>query len=80
MTTNDELYDNIQELKTAFVITFLVAVYCLFEIIKFNASHIEWKVICSAVGLILVSTVDIFLFIELVRLQKEIKNIPKDSD
>ncbi|HTD42510.1 MAG TPA: hypothetical protein VK671_17905 [Mucilaginibacter sp.] len=78
--TNDELYDDIQEVKTAFVITFLIVVYCFFEIIKFNSAHIEWKVICSSVGFIVVSAVDIVLFIQLIRLQREFKNIPRDSD
>ena len=78
--TSDELYDEIQEVKTAFVITFLIAVYCFFEIINFNSAHIRWKVMCSSVGLLVVIAVDIVLFIELLRLKGEFKNIPEDSD
>lgn len=78
--SSDELYDAIQEVKTAFVITFLVVVYCFFEIIKFNAAHMEWKVICCGIGLIVVSAADIVLCYELLRLQREFKNIPEDSD
>jgi hypothetical protein len=78
--TSDELYDDIQEVKTAFVITFLIAGYCLSEIIKFNSANIEWKVICSSVGFIVVVAVDVALFLELIRLQREFRNIPEDSD
>lgn len=78
--TNDDLYDDIQELKTASVITFLVAVYCFWVIIKSMAADIEWKVVCSTIGFVIVSVIDAALFIKLLKLQRESKNIPKDSD
>lgn len=77
---NDELYDNIQEIKTAFVITFLIAVYCFFMIIRFVSVHIEWKIVCASIGFIIVSAVDTSLFLQLIRLKKAYKNIPEDSE
>lgn len=76
---SDELYDEIQEVKTAFVITLLVAIYCFSVIIKSIEVHIGWKVICSSIGFVIVSTIDAGLFICLMGLKKESKNIPKDS-
>ncbi|HTK20589.1 MAG TPA: hypothetical protein VL442_13775 [Mucilaginibacter sp.] len=77
---NGQLYDEIQEIKTAFVITFLIAVYCFFMIIRFVSVHVQWKAICSSVGFIIVSTVDTALLLQLVRLKRAYKNIPEDSE
>jgi len=71
---SDELYDHIQEIKTAFVITLLIAVYCFSVIMKSMAAHIEWKTICSVIGFLIVAVADLWLFIKLVRIQKASKN------
>jgi hypothetical protein len=76
---SDDLYDDRQEVKTAFVITLLVAIYCFSIIVKSIEAHVEWKVICSSVGFVIVGTIDAGLFICLMGLKKESKNIPKDS-
>jgi hypothetical protein len=75
---SDELYDDIQEAKTAFVITLLVAVYCVSVIIKSIAVHLEWKIICSSIGFLIVALVGTWLFIRLVRLNKVSKNALND--
>ena len=75
---SDELYDDIQEAKTAFVITLLVAVYCFSVIMKSIAVHLEWKVICSSIGFLIVTLVGTWLFIRLVRLHKVSKNAFND--
>ena len=77
---NEQLYDDIQEIKTAFVITFLIAVYCFFMIIRFVSAHIQWKIICASIGFVIVSAVDTTLFLQLIRLKKAYKNIPEDSE
>jgi hypothetical protein len=77
---NEQLYDDIQEIKTAFVITFLIAVYCFFMIIRFAYAHIHWKVICASIGFVIVSAVETNLFLQLLRLKKAYKNIPEDSE
>ena len=77
---NEQLYDEIQEIKTALVITFLIAVYCFFMITRFVSAHIQWKVICSSIGFIIVSAVDTALFLQLIKLKKAYKNIPEDSE
>lgn len=76
---NEELYDDIQEIKTALVITSLVAVYCFSMVIWFFSAHIEWKIICSSIGFVIVSAVDATLFLQLIRLKKKYKNIPENS-
>jgi len=76
---NEELYDDIQEIKTALAITSLVAVYCLSMVLRFVSAHIEWKIICSSIGFMIVSAVDATLFLHLMRLKKEYKNIPENS-
>jgi len=76
----EELYDNIQEIKTAFVITFLIAIYCFSMDMEFFSAHIEWKVICASVGFLVVSAVAVNLLFQLFRLKKAYKKIPKDSE
>ena len=77
---SDELYDDIQEAKTAFVITLLVAVYCFSVIMKSIAVHLEWKVICSGIGFLIVTLIGVWLFIRLVRLHKVSKNALNDLE
>ena len=77
---NEQLYDDIQEIKTAFVITFLVAIYCFFMDIRFYSAHIEWKAICASVGFIVVSDVEASLLLQLIRLKKAYKKVPEDSE
>jgi hypothetical protein len=77
---SNELYDYTQEVKTAFVITLLIAIYCFSVIIKSIAVHIEWKVICSSAGFVIVSVIDTGLFIHLLELKKESKKTVKDSE
>jgi hypothetical protein len=77
---SDELYDYTQEVKTAFVITLLVAIYCFSVIIKSIAVHIEWKVICSSVGFVIVSVIETGLFIHLLDLKEESKKTVKDPE
>jgi hypothetical protein len=76
---NDELYDHIQEVKTAFVISLFVAIYCFSVIMKSIAVHMEWKEICSGIGFSIVTIVDTWLFIRLVKLQKALKNVFDNS-
>jgi multidrug transporter EmrE-like cation transporter len=77
---SDELYDYTQEVKTAFVITLLIAIYCFSVIIKSLAVHLEWKVIWSSVGFVIVSVIDTGLFIHLLDLKEESKKTVKDSE
>lgn len=77
---NDELYDDIQEAKTAFVITFLIAVYCFSIIMRSIAVHLEWKVICSSIGFIIVTLVGVWLFIRLIRLHRAFKSTLEVED
>ncbi|HEY9000439.1 MAG TPA: hypothetical protein VIM89_03725 [Mucilaginibacter sp.] len=77
---NEQLYDNIQEIKTAFVITFLIAVYCFCMDMRFVSAHVQWKVVCDSTGFIIVTAIDTTLFFELLRLKKAYKEIPEDSD
>jgi len=77
---SDELYDYTQEVKTAFVITLLIAIYCFSVIIKSLAVHLEWKVICSSVGFVIVSIIEMGLFIHLLDLREESKKTVKDSE
>ena len=77
---SDELYDYTQEVKTAFVITLLIAIYCFSVIIKSIAVHLEWKVICSSVGFVIVSIIEMGLFIHLLDLREESKKTVKDSE
>ncbi|WP_426670622.1 hypothetical protein ACPPVU_05140 [Mucilaginibacter sp. McL0603] len=77
---SDELYDDIQEAKTAFVTTLLVAVYCFSVIMKSIAVHLEWKVICSSIGFLIVTLIGVWLFIRLVRLYKVSKNALNDLE
>jgi hypothetical protein len=78
--SSEEIYDDIQEVKTAIVITFLVAVYCISVIFESIAVHIEWKVICASVGFIIVAAIDARLLFRLLWLQKESKNIVNNSN
>ena len=77
---NDQLYDDIQEIKTAIVITFLIAIYCFSVIIKTASAHVEWKEICASIGFIIVTAVDTTLFLRLIGLQKESRNSLEDSN
>ncbi|MDB5023910.1 MAG: hypothetical protein JWP78_1665 [Mucilaginibacter sp.] len=79
MMENDELYDHIQEIKTAFIITLLIAVYCFSVIMKSIAVHLKWKEICSGIGFSIVALVDIWLLIRLVKLVKASKDILDNS-
>ena len=78
--SSDEIYDLIQEVKTAFVITFLIVVYCLSVVLESLAADMDGKVICSSIGLLIVATIDALLFMRLIWLRKESKNILKDSN
>jgi uncharacterized membrane protein YraQ (UPF0718 family) len=75
---SDELYEEMQESKTAFVIAFLVAIYCVSVILQSRAAHVEWKVICSSIGFLIVSAVTVGLFIRLIKLTKASKKIFDD--
>ncbi len=75
---SDELYDDIQETKTAFVITLLVAVYCFSIIIRSIAVHLEWKVICSSTGFLIVTLVGVWLFVRLIKLHRAFKSTLED--
>jgi len=77
---DEQLYDDIQEIKTALVITFLVAIYCFSMDIRFFSAHSEWKAICASVGFIIVGVVDASLIFQLIRLKKAYKNISEDSE
>ena len=77
---NDELYDDIQEAKTAFVITVLIAVYCFSIIMRSFAVHLEWKVICSSIGFIIVTLVGVWLFIRLIKLHRASKSALEVED
>jgi uncharacterized membrane protein len=77
---SDELYDDIQEAKIAFVITFLIAVYCFSIVMRSIAVHLEWKVICSSIGLIIVTLVEVWLLIRLIKLQRASKNALEDVE
>ena len=80
MEENEELNDDIQGAKVAFIITLLVAVYCFSVVMESFYSHEEWKIIFSVIGFIIVSGITIVLFIRLVDLKKAQENIPEDSD
>jgi hypothetical protein len=77
---SDELYDDIQETKTAFVITLLVAVYCFSIIIRSIAVHLEWKVICSSIGFLIVTLVGVWLFVRLIKLHRAFKSTLEDVE
>lgn len=77
---NEQLYDDIQVIKTAFVITSLVAVYCFFMTVRFFSAHIQWKIMCASIGFIIVSAVDATLLLQLVRLKKEYRKVHEDSE
>ena len=76
---SDELYDDIQEAKTAFVITFLIAVYCFSIIMRSIAVHLEWKVICSSIGFLIVAIVEVWLFIRLIKLHRAFKSALEEA-
>lgn len=76
---NDELYDEVQETKTAFVITLLIAIYCFSVILKSIAVHKEWKVVCCSAGFAVVSAIAILLFVRLFKLNKAAKEILDES-
>ena len=76
---NDRLYDDIQEVKTAFVITFLIAIYCFSVIVKSVAAHTQWKEIGASIGFTIVMVIDTCLFLRLIRLKKESKDFLEDS-
>jgi multidrug transporter EmrE-like cation transporter len=77
---SDELYDDIQEAKTAFVITFLIAVYCFSIIMRSIAVHLEWKVIYSSIGFLIVTLAGVWLFIRLIKLQRAFKSALEDAE
>jgi hypothetical protein len=76
----DQLYEEIQETKTAFVITLLVAIYCFSIIMRSIAVHKEWKVICSSIGFTIVSGITVFLFTRLLQLKRSDKKVLEDSE
>ena len=76
---SDQLYDDLQESKTAFVISLLVSIYCYSVIRGSMAVHLEWKVICAGTGLSSVSAITLWLFVRIVRLQRSLKEALKDS-
>jgi hypothetical protein len=77
---SDELYEEMQESKTAFVIAFLVAIYCFSVILQSRTAHVEWKVICSSIGFLIVSAVAVRLLIRLIKLTKASKKVLDDSN
>ena len=77
---NEQLYDDIQATKTAFVITFLIAVYCISMDVEFVSAHVIWKAIWASAGFIIVGAIETTLFLQLIHLKKAYKNIPEDSD
>jgi hypothetical protein len=76
---SDQIYEQIQESKIAFAIALLVAIYCFSVIRESIAVHLEWKVICSGIGFLIVAAITAGLFIRLLKLQKASKNILDDS-
>lgn len=76
---SDQIYEEIQESKTAFAIALLVAVYCFSVIRKSMAVHMEWKVICSGIGFLIVSIITTGLFIRIIKLKKSSKGTFDDS-
>lgn len=76
---SEELYDALQESKTAFVIALLVSIYCFSVIRKSMAVHIEWKIICSSIGFGLVSMITLWLFVRIVKLYRASSEVFKDS-
>ena len=77
---NDELYEEMQESKTAFVIAFLVAIYCFSVILQSFSAHSEWKVICSSIGFLIVLAIAVRLLVRLVKLTKASKKVLDDSN
>ncbi len=76
---SDQLYDDLQESKTAFVISLLVSIYCYSVIRKSMAVHSEWKIICAGAGFSIVSAITLWLFVRIVKLYKASKEALKDS-
>jgi uncharacterized membrane protein len=76
---SDQLYDDLQEAKTAFVIALLVSIYCFSVIRKSMAVHLEWKVICAGTGFSIVSAITLWLFVRVVKLHRAAKEALKDS-
>jgi len=76
----DELYEELQESKTAFVIAFLVAIYCFSVILQSRTADIEWKVICSSIGFLIVSAIAIRLLVRLIKLTKASRKVLDDSN
>ena len=77
---SDDHYDAMQESKTAFVIAVLVAVYCFSVIIRSQAVHMEWKVICASIGFLVVALIAARLLFRLIRLEKQSKEVLDDSN
>ena len=75
---NDELYEEMQESKTAFVIALLVAIYCFSVILQSRSAHVEWKVICSSIGFLIVSAIAVRLFVRLIKLARSSKKVLDD--
>lgn len=75
----DQLYDSLQEAKTAFVIALLVSIYCYSVIKKSMTVHIEWKVICASTGFCIVSAITVWLSVRIVKLHRAAKEALKDS-
>ena len=75
---SDELYEEMQESKTAFVIALLVAIYCFSVILQSRSAHVEWKVVCSSIGFLIVSAIAIRLFVRLIKLAKASKKVLDD--
>jgi hypothetical protein len=76
---NDPLYDDMQEAKTAFVISFLVSIYCFSVIRKSMAVHVEWKIICSSIGFGLVTLITLWLLVRIIKLHRASSEVFKDS-
>ena len=76
---NDQLYDDLQESKTAFVISLLVSIYCYSVIKRSIAVHLEWKVIGSSIGFGIVSIITLGLALRIVKLYWASKEVLKDS-
>ncbi|MGZ3751264.1 MAG: hypothetical protein ACXVB0_07105 [Mucilaginibacter sp.] len=75
----DELYDEVQEKKIAFVISLLTSVYCFSIVKEALVARVEWKETCTWVGFSIVAAITIVLFIKIIDLKKEAKNVLKHS-
>ena len=76
---SDQAYDDIQETKTAFVISLLIAIYGFSVILKSFAVHLVWKEVCGSIGFLIVLIVTIILLKRMILLYKSSRNTLEDS-